>query len=278
MAKRNFGKWLAAFAFTALAGTAAVAVAQPRFGGRHFGKKMMEHRINAHVDDALDAVAANPDQRVAVRAAVEHAMNAVEEGHSDRMSRALEGANLFAADKLDEQKVAELRAYHDRQAVKLTDAVIQSVYDIHGALTSAQRKQLVAYIKSELPNGGAGGGWREKFFTSMIDDRLNDMFDELKATPEQRQKLTSVKDSVVGAWFAGKGERKALLDQSLALFEKDTLDKGEIARLRATHLTRIKTVADRVEAAVRTVHQTLTPEQRKAAVQLVRSHHQKMKG
>lgn len=249
------------------------AVATPALAHPRMGERMMRARIEAHVDDALDAINANPQQRVAVRSAVEQLGKELHDHRAERFSRLADAVQLFAADKLDAQRVAELRGYQDREAERLSDAVVQAVYDVHAALTPAQRKQLVDYVQREMPQGGAG--WRQKWMVNMVDDRLDDVLDQLKATPEQRKKLGALKDGIVGSWLAGKDERRSLLQSALTLFGSDTLDKKRVAELRTTYLQRHKALADRVEAAVREVHATLTPEQRRAAVELAKLHHRK---
>lgn len=254
------------FAISSLAALAHRAIAAP-----HHGERMMRARISAHLDDAMDAINATPPQRVAIRGAAEQLGQAFTDSRGEKLGKVADAMLLFQADKLDATKIAELRGYHDREAEKLSDAAIQAVYDVHAALTPAQRKGLVDYVQRELPKGT--GGWKQKWMVNMLDEKLDDVFDTLKATPDQRKRITTVKDGVVASWFSGKDDRRAMLNQALQLFAADKLDKAQVTALKTAYLAKHKTVADRVEAAVREVHATLTTEQRKAAVDLIKQHH-----
>lgn len=248
---------------------AVAALAAPVLAHRG-AERMMHARIKAHVEEAFDQINATPQQRAAITSALEQVESTIKDRRGDRFAKLNDAAAVFAAEKLDATKVAGLRAYHDREADKLADTAIQAVYDVHAALTPAQRQKLVAYVQQEMPKSGAG--WRQKWLVNMIDYRLADIYDQLKATPEQRQKLTAVKDGAVQAWFAGRDDRRAALNSALQLFAADTLDKQKVAELKRDYLAKHKALADRVEAAVREVHATLTPDQRRAAIDFAKAH------
>lgn len=260
----------------AVVSTLAVAALAAPVLAQRGAERMMRARIKAHVEDAFDQINATPQQRVAITSALEQVESTMKDRHADRFAKLNDAATLFAAEKLDASKVAELRAYHDRETDKLADTAIQAVYDVHAALTPAQRQKLVAYVQQEMPKNGAG--WRQKWLVNMVDYRLADIYDQLKATPEQRQKLTAVKDGVVQAWFAGHDDRRAAMNSALQLFAANTLDKQKVAELKRDYLAKHKALADRVEAAVREVHATLSPEQRRAAVDLAKAHRHHKKG
>jgi Spy/CpxP family protein refolding chaperone len=105
-------------------------------------------RAFAHVNEALDAVKASPEQRNAVEAALEQVWTTVHEEHLGQASHIDEAVKLFEADRIDRAQLDQLRAQKEARQRKIGDSVVQAFHDVHDALTSAQRKQLVAWVRT----------------------------------------------------------------------------------------------------------------------------------
>ena len=253
-------------------GLSAVAVAREGHLGKHGG--WMEARANAHIEDALAAVKANPQQRAAVLAARDHLVEAFKDGHAGRMGALHEASELFASERLDEKRIAAARARHEAEAQKIGDAVVQAFYDVHDALTSNQRKALVEYVHGELPRSGKGG-WHVRLMTAMVDSRVDEALSELKATPDQRAKIVAAKDRVVAAFTAQHEGRQQKLEQILDLFAADKIDAARVKEMRAAHITEMRKVGDVIAEAVTELHNTLDASQRKQLVELVKTQAQR---
>ena len=107
-----------------------------------------KRRAFSHVDDALDQVKANEQQRTAVHNAIEQVWTAFHADHEAMPAHLEQALKLFEADKIDAQKLAALRTEHDARRQKISDAIVQAFHDVHDVLTSAQRKQLVAWVRA----------------------------------------------------------------------------------------------------------------------------------
>jgi Spy/CpxP family protein refolding chaperone len=107
-----------------------------------------KRRAFSHVNDALDQVKASQEQRVAVENAIEQVFNAFRAEHESAPGHIDQALKLFEADRIDPKQVAALRAEHEARRQKVSDAIVQAFHDVHDALTSAQRKQLVAWVRA----------------------------------------------------------------------------------------------------------------------------------
>jgi Spy/CpxP family protein refolding chaperone len=107
-----------------------------------------KRRAFSHVKDALDEVKANDVQRAAVENALEQVWNAFKAEHDAGKGHIDEALKLFASDSVDAQAIAKLRSEHDARRQKISDAITQAFHDVHDTLTSAQRKQLVTWVRS----------------------------------------------------------------------------------------------------------------------------------
>jgi hypothetical protein len=121
--------------------------------GRHGGEirgEFMKRMASSKIDDALDAVDATAAQRTIVEAARDHVFAAFEEAHVADPGQHMEKAiALFAEERLEPSQVAAVRAEHLAQARKIGDAVVQAIYDVHDALTPAQRRTLTGHIREQ---------------------------------------------------------------------------------------------------------------------------------
>jgi Spy/CpxP family protein refolding chaperone len=257
------GIGLAVAATLALVGARALA----HGGGfeRHFEKKL---------EGALDAAKATPEQRLAVRNAVEHVtttLHDMQKTHAGHLERAL---GLFEADKLDAKAVAAERAGHEASMQKVGDAVVQAISDAHDALTAPQRKAVVDYLRAEHQSK-SGHDFRGEFVKRMISVRIDAALDEIGASEAQRATVHAAAARVAGVIGEGRGDHGAQLEQALALFAADKLDLKAVDALRAEHQARARKIGDVVVQAITEVHDALNPAQRKQVGELIREHHER---
>ena len=121
--------------------------APPKAVGEWFKK-----RAFAHVNDALDQVKASQEQRTAVENALEQVWNAVKDEHEASTGHLDQALAIFQSPQIDKAQLEKLRAEHQARRQKIGDAIVQAFHDVHDALTSAQRKQLVAWVRSNHPH------------------------------------------------------------------------------------------------------------------------------
>jgi Spy/CpxP family protein refolding chaperone len=114
--------------------------------------------------------------------------------------------------------------------------------------------------------GGAGkaaahrmhGGHME----GMFGRRLEAMLDEVKATPEQRQQITAIKDELVEKRKALWATKKATHQEMLAQWESANPDLGAIHARIDERAKEMSAFAHEVADALGKAHAILTPEQR----------------
>jgi uncharacterized membrane protein len=121
----------------------------PKAVGEWFKKRALEH-----VNEALESVKASPQQRTAIETALEQVWNTVREEHAAGAGHLETAIQLFEADKIDAAQVAKLRADNTARRQKMGDVVVQAFHDVHDALTAAQRKQLVSWVRANHPHFG----------------------------------------------------------------------------------------------------------------------------
>jgi Spy/CpxP family protein refolding chaperone len=108
----------------------------------------------------------------------------------------------------------------------------------------------------------------EKMVTHQVDDAL----DDLKATPEQRQQITAVKDRLLARGQALRGDRQAVVKEALSLWEASSFDRVRALALVDARLDAMRTMAHEAVDAAAEVHQALTPAQREQVARRVRRH------
>jgi Spy/CpxP family protein refolding chaperone len=115
----------------------------------------IKHMVSERVDDMLDEISATQPQRDTVHAAVQRAFDAITAddptGHFDQ------AMDLFAADKIDQAKVAALQAQHQAKAQKMGDAIVDAITSVHDALTPAQRAKVAQIVEQHHAHMHHGG-------------------------------------------------------------------------------------------------------------------------
>jgi Spy/CpxP family protein refolding chaperone len=118
--------------------------------------------------------------------------------------------------------------------------------------------------------GAHGGrhGVMKRFVSSMIDDAL----EAAQVTPAQRTTIHQARDRAFAAVEAHRKDRGLRLEQGLALFEGDRLDPLAVNAFVQQREQEHRVIADAIGQALVDVHGVLTPTQRKALADYVRSH------
>jgi Spy/CpxP family protein refolding chaperone len=260
----------------ALAGALMVALvaggAALASGRMHDG--FAKRRVTRHIDAALDAVAANAAQRDAVHAARDHVFATLEETHRGQRGEIAQALDLWQADTLDTAKLAELRARHQAAAKKTGDAVVQALTDAHDTLTAAQRQKLADYLRAHRPpvDGKSVEGMKP-FAKNMLNERVDDLLDEINARADQRDKVHAAVERAFAAVAGTVGEHAAHFDEAIAVFTADQVDSGKLQALAAERQARMQQMGDALLQALSEVHDTLDAGQRKTVADFVRKHH-----
>jgi periplasmic protein CpxP/Spy len=108
----------------------------------------------------------------------------------------------------------------------------------------------------------------KRFVSSMIDDAL----DAAQIMPAQRTTIHQARDRAFAAVEAHRQDRRTRMEQGLALFEGDRLDPQAVHQFVQQREQEHRVVADAIGQALVDVHGVLTPVQRKALADYVRSH------
>ncbi len=118
--------------------------------------------------------------------------------------------------------------------------------------------------------GGPGrhGGMMKRMVSAALDEAL----DQANVTSEQRAAIHASRDRAFATLEAGRPDPRAHRDQVLALFEADQLDAGQLEALHASMQQHHQAVQAAIAQAVVEIHDTLTPEQRRAVAAYVRTH------
>lgn len=121
--------------------------------------------------------------------------------------------------------------------------------------------------------GGAHGArhhMMKRFVAAAIDDAL----DAATVTPEQRARIHAVRDRTLATVETHMTDRHGHMDALLTVFESDRVDVAAVQAMRAQHEEHHRRLADTIQSALLEVHDTLTPEQRRAVADWVREHRQ----
>jgi Spy/CpxP family protein refolding chaperone len=264
-----------------LAGALVVALAagSAALASGHGHDAFVKRRITRHIDQALDAVAANGAQRNAVYAARDHVFATLEESHKAERGDFEEALKLWEADRLDAGQLATLRARHQAAAKRAGDAVVQALSDAHDALTAEQRRKLGDYLRAHRPPFDRHNVEAMKPFAHhMVSERVDDLLDEIKARPDQRDKIHAAVERAFASVTAQLGDHAAQLDQAVTLFTADRIDNAKVAALQAERQARMQSVGDAIVQALSEVHDTLDAGQRKAVANYIRAHHRRHGG
>jgi Spy/CpxP family protein refolding chaperone len=242
----------------------AVALA---WNGAHHHHEFFRKQITQRIDDALDAARVTPEQRGAIHAARDRAFTALHERPGGRRGDLETALRLFEADKIDAAQVQALRARHEAEHQRATDAVIAAVTESHGVLAPSQRQAVADYLRAHRPEHHEHHGFMQK----MVSHRVEQALDAVDATPAQRTAIHAAVEHVFTTVAESFSDHAAALDRALALFAQEKVSDGQIAALRSEHEAKARAVGDAVVQALYDVHDALTAPQRRQAVAWVRA-------
>ena len=251
----------------AFAVTAAVA-ASPALAGPRDPRS----RMTGAVDDAMAAVNATDTQRQQVREAVADVLRTAHDafgshpGSSPEMDELL---RIFAADKLDTDAIASLRAKRQTRHKQLADAVVEAFAEVHGALSREQRQQLTDYAKGKV-QGRHMKAFKTKLMSGFVNAQIEDVLGQMGASESERTGVHSARDQVMHAVEALHAGRDARLDELTRLFRDPAVDRAALSRFRAETESEVNGVVEAIDEAVHALHATLTPAHRQQLVQLIR--------
>jgi protein CpxP len=106
----------------------------------------------------------------------------------------------------------------------------------------------------------------------MVTHRVDDALDDLQATPEQRQKITAVKDRLLLGARTLRADHRATVKEALGLWEASSFDRARALALVDARIDAMRTLAHEAVDAAAEVHATLTPEQRAQVSKRLRRH------
>jgi Spy/CpxP family protein refolding chaperone len=116
-----------------------------------------------------------------------------------------------------------------------------------------------------------GKNHRATIMKRVISAHIDEVLDEAKVTDAQRQTIYAARDRIFVAFENQHGTHRAHMEDALQLFEADQVDTSKLAELRAQREVEMKQLVDTVTQAVIEVHDVLTPQQRRAVTDHIRS-------
>jgi periplasmic protein CpxP/Spy len=97
---------------------------------------------------------------------------------------------------------------------------------------------------------------------AMVSKHVEDVLDDVNATPDQRTKILAVKDRMLAAAQAAHTDRKATHDALLAAWKSDAPDAARLHTLVDERMEELRKLAHQAVDAGIEVHGVLTPDQR----------------
>lgn len=97
---------------------------------------------------------------------------------------------------------------------------------------------------------------------AFVTDRVDDALDDLDATPEQRTRVNAVKDRMLQAGLAMRGDHGATHETLLAEWKAESPDAAKLHALVDARADAMRAFAHQAVDAAVEVHGILTPEQR----------------
>jgi periplasmic protein CpxP/Spy len=113
-----------------------------------------------------------------------------------------------------------------------------------------------------------GCGWRHHGprdpaqVAAMVSKHVEDVLDDLNATPDQRTRILAIKDRLLAAMQAGQADRKGTHEAVLAAWKSDSPDAASLHALVDRRMDDVRKLAHQAVDAGIEVHDVLTPDQR----------------
>jgi Spy/CpxP family protein refolding chaperone len=121
--------------------------------------------------------------------------------------------------------------------------------------------------------GGGHHGARHAIIKRVVAAEIDEALDRVNATPEQRASVHASRDRAFTALEDHVRARHARFDEVLKLFEADTIDAGRVEAFRRQAEAEHRQVGDAITLALTEIHDVLTPDQRRAVTEYIRSRH-----
>lgn len=132
----------------ALVGQAVVHAEGPHGGGRG-GHGFFHHRMEAKLDEALDAAKVTPDQRQKIHAIRDRVVQSLKDQHKGGRAHMDEALRLFEADRIDAQAVARLRTEQEQRRKQSADVIQAALTEVHDLLLPEQRRALTEHVRGQ---------------------------------------------------------------------------------------------------------------------------------
>jgi Spy/CpxP family protein refolding chaperone len=130
------------------------------------------------------------------------------------------------------------------------------------ALGLAGLGAVVAGAHAAGPGGPHHGHHRGALMAKLVDWHVGEVLDELKATPEQREKVTRIKDQILAEAKTLHAGGRGLHQEIHALLQQDEPDAARIHELVDSRMAELRTFGHKLADAALEVHKVMTPEQR----------------
>lgn len=134
-----------------------------------------------------------------------------------------------------------------------------------GKVSSALLLLGVGAVAAAAASGCAWGHHRHRDpsqVAAMASKHVEDVLDDLNATPDQRTRILAIKDRLLAAVQAAHADRKATHETVLAAWKSDAPDTAGLHALVDQRIDELRTLAHQAVDAGVEVHGVLTPDQR----------------
>lgn len=241
----------------------AMAYAHPPGGPEQHGA-MMHEEATAWLDGLLVEIGATDKQKAVAHAARDEVLAAMRTLHESGREDMAEALKLFAGATIDDRAVAALRQRFQARHQGVRQVVVAAVLKIHGTLDAAQRQKLVAALKEFRPE--PRGGLHAAIGKRMIEGRIEQMLDRIKADDAQKATVRAGKERVMKAFASQTLARQALFDEALGLLAQEKIDPAALQKLVEKQDAERQAMGDLIVQAARDLHAALKPEQRAVIV------------
>ncbi len=120
------------------------------FAGRGYFRdpERIKDRVFEHLEEALeDTAPLSKQQEQAVSALFDRSFEAVHQGRDQRWAMADKALGIFAAERIDEGAVTQLREAHRAEMQQMEERITGALRELHDILTPKQRQAVAAYAR-----------------------------------------------------------------------------------------------------------------------------------
>jgi periplasmic protein CpxP/Spy len=120
---------------------------------------------------------------------------------------------------------------------------------------------------------GCHGGRDPARMAEFVTGRVDDLLDDVDATPEQRTRINAVKDRLLAAGEQARAGHKEVHDAAVAEWKAATPDAAKLHALVDARVEEMRAFAHQAVDAGVEVHGVLTPEQREKLTRKIERWH-----